>query len=497
MSSIADSSFLSPLPTQEPSDIESRKSRKRTALATWDHTRLPCNSEPEYKGKDRMFYCKYCENPSYGCQSSSSFRNHLSKKHDIDIQPESRQIEASSLLKLQDLYDKAAHSNQTQELDTQILKRVLNKKVINEALVSLVVVRSLPFRLVEWPEFHALCKAFNPQADREIISSHSELSKKIQISWLTHKDIMRKKLQSALSTIHLSLDIWTSPNKILFLGICSHFVECEREKLSKALLGLRPVTSHSAESQFDALLPVLRDYGITRNLGSIIGDNHPANDKLCRTISTFLLEEEKIHWDPIHHRIRCIGHIINLAVQSFLFPDSIEEIDGDSDEEEEEEIKTTRKATYRKMGPHGKLHNIVVHIHGSEARTREFKSLAERTIPRDNSTRWNSWYQMLKVAIEKAAATDSYTKRFYEALQDDFLTPQDWETLRMISNFLHPFYRATLETEGDCATIDRVLFTMDILIKHYENSLVSCIIFKLLKFRSNLMQHLFESDSYL
>ena len=122
MSSFADSSVLSPLPTQEPSDIESRKSRRRTALETWDHTRPSHDPEPEYKGKDRMFYCKYCENPPYGCQSTSSFRNHLSKKHDIDIQPESRKIEASSLLKLQDLYDKAAHSNQSQELDAQILK---------------------------------------------------------------------------------------------------------------------------------------------------------------------------------------------------------------------------------------------------------------------------------------------------------------------------------------------------------------------------------------
>ena len=59
--------------------------------------------------------------------------------------------------------------------------------------------------------------------------------------------------------------------------------------------------SHSADSQFDVLLPVLRDYGIIRNLGSTIGDNHPSNDKLCRTISTFLLREEEICWDPIHH----------------------------------------------------------------------------------------------------------------------------------------------------------------------------------------------------
>ena len=295
MSFIADSSFLSSLSTQESLNIESRKSRKHTVLATWNHTYLSCNSESEYKRKDWMFYCKYCENSSYRCQSSSLFQNHLFKKHDIDIQSESCQIEVFSLLKLQDLYDKTAYSNQIQELNTQILKKVLNKKIINEILISLVVVQSLFFHLVEWSEFHALCKAFNSQTDHKIISSHSELSKKIQISWLTHKNIMWKKLQSALSTIHLSLDIWISSNKILFLEICSHFVECEKEKLFKTFLELQSVISHSAESQFDALFSVLQDYEITQNLESIISNNHSVNDKFCHTISIFLLEKKKIH----------------------------------------------------------------------------------------------------------------------------------------------------------------------------------------------------------
>jgi hypothetical protein len=61
---------------------------------------------------------------------------------------------------------------------------------------------------------------------------------------------------------------------------------------------------------------------------------------------------------------------------------------------------------------------------------------------------------MLKVAIEKESAIDSYSKTWYDDLQNDFLTPQDWETLRSVLSFLKPFYRATKETEGDLATID-------------------------------------------
>jgi hypothetical protein len=53
---------------------------------------------------------------------------------------------------------------------------------------------------------------------------------------------------------------------------------------------------------------------------------------------------------------------------------------------------------------------------------------------------------MLKVAIEKESAVDSYSKTWYDDLQNDFLSPQDWETLRSVLSFLQPFYRATKET---------------------------------------------------
>jgi len=82
-----------------------------------------------------------------------------------------------------------------------------------------------------------------------------------------------------LSNIRLSVDIWTSPNNLLLLAICAHFVDGDN-KLVKALLGLREVENHSGEAQFIALLPVLQDYGIVRNIGAIVADNATTNDTL-------------------------------------------------------------------------------------------------------------------------------------------------------------------------------------------------------------------------
>ena len=78
---------------------------------------------------------------------------------------------------------------------------------------------------------------------------------------------------------------------------------------------------------------------------------------------------------------------------------------------------------------------------------------------------------MLTVAIEKASEIDSYSKLHIKPLEDDYLSPQDWVQLRMILDFLRPFYRATKATEGDAATIDRILFMMDVLIQHFKRAL--------------------------
>jgi hypothetical protein len=53
-----------------------------------------------------------------------------------------------------------------------------------------------------------------------------------------------------------------------------------------------------------------------------------------------------------------------------------------------------------KMGVIGKLYNIIIHIRSSAGRTQEFKDLTSRIILIDNCTRWNSWNNILKVALD-------------------------------------------------------------------------------------------------
>jgi hypothetical protein len=237
------------------------------------------------------------------------------------------------------------------------------------------------------------------------------------------------------------------------------------------------VAGHSGDDQFDVLLPLLQDYDIVRKLGAIVGDNSGTNDTLCRAIEAYLKREEgDLQWSAKQWRVRCMGHVINLTVQGFLFHNSISPEELESyDELEERDLRDIEevKQKFRLLGPLGQLHNIIVDIRSSTNRTAEFLALATRMVPLDNRTRWNSWYNSLVVANKLAAAIDTYTKDHWTDLKDDFITPGDWTKLRMIEEFLEPFYTATLRLEGHKATLENVLFTMDVIIKYFKDSLVS------------------------
>ena len=319
---------------------------------------------------------------------------------------------------------------ETEEFDIEVLEACLDTTVITEALISLIVVRNLSYALVEWPEFHTLCQVLNCASKGKITTSHSGVANKVKEAWGKHKDVVRRALQSALSHIHISLDIWTSPNQYLLLAIYTHFTTYS-QKRQKALLALKKVPGHSGDDQFSILLPVLEDYGIVQKLGAIIADNAPSNNTLCVAIQDYWDQELSLDWDAEYMRIRCIGHIINLIVQAFLFSGivKIEELESYNEQEQEGGIEATDdevvRVQFRLLGPLGKGHNIVVHIRKSAGRTAEFKELAGRMVPMDNRTRWNSWYKMLKVLLEVRPAIEKYCQDYEDELEEDILSHQE------------------------------------------------------------------------
>jgi hypothetical protein len=457
------------------------------------YSRKPEENEDPRQGNGALwYYCTFCPistNKPSRFASTTGLRNHVTRHHPDKVVGRDRTQDQALIIRLSELYNEARARNMTQQIEEEVLKASIQKRAIVKALIDLIVVRSLSLSIVEWPEFQVFCRTLNPQFDlfkfESIVTpllgiprSHSTLRSWIETEYRIQKDVVRKTLQSAKSLIHISLDVWTSPNLYLLLGVCSHFINIESVRQT-VTLGLRPVSGHAGEIQFnEGLLPILQEFGIARQLGTIVGDNASTNDTLCRTISNFLKKEfpRDPEWIARQQRIRCMGHMINLVVQAFLFPnkDELVELETYDDQEEldkeiEEQSRAERKSKIRTiLGPLGKLHNIVVHIRSSPQRTAAFEKEAGRRIPLDNRTRWNSWFNMLNAVFENTQGIpnhiDQYCSEHSEQLSSDELSSNEWTQLRTIHQYLTPFAEVTLRAEGRTASLDVILDCLDLCL---------------------------------
>jgi hypothetical protein len=221
---------------------------------------------------------------------------------------------------------------------------------------------------------------------------------------------------------------------------------------------------HSGENMAEAIMEFIREFGIASKVGYFMMDNATNMNTMIDKVSDDLEHEFDVFYDPLPHRLRCFGHIINLAVMEFLIgkrPPTTDSYHGPSDEEVEQ---------WRKRGAIGKLHNIVVYITWTPQRLQTFTRLTDGLrLRRDNDTRWNSWYGMVEWVLRpkiRQAITVFCAQE--PALQDDVLTPADWITLAETHKFLEPFYDATIANEGMGISISDVLPAIDYLLHHIE-----------------------------
>ena len=161
-------------------------------------------------------------------------------------------------------------------------------------LVLLVCRRKLPFNIVTWPEFRQFCLTLNPSIESCLISSRSTLVAHITKVYTFYRDQLQVKLQNAKSSIHLSADLWTSPNRTSFLGVHGQWVD-ERYTLQNMLIALPECTiSHSGPQQASYIIELIRSFDIGRNIGFFTADNVGSNDTCLRAVSTALKDEYEV-----------------------------------------------------------------------------------------------------------------------------------------------------------------------------------------------------------
>jgi hypothetical protein len=160
-----------------------------------------------------------------------------------------------------------------------------------EALVLLVCRRKLPFNIVTWPEFRDFCLTLNPSIASNLISSRSTLVAHITKVYNFYRAELEVKLQNAKSLVHISADLWTSPNRISFLGVHGQWVD-ENYILRNMLIALPECQfSHSGPQQGIYIMEMIKHFDLSNRIGYFTSDNASSNGTCLEAISSALDDE--------------------------------------------------------------------------------------------------------------------------------------------------------------------------------------------------------------
>jgi hypothetical protein len=398
------------------------------------------------------------------------------KEHSIDLSPILPATRKKMVMTIEKSFQ-GQKERQTMTDDVkerQILKDILDQRRIRETLIHLIVRRSLPQTITEWPEFIAFCASLNYEATETVARSHKSIHRYIEKSFFKHRTEVREAILKARSRIHLCTDTWTSPHRKEFQAINAHYVD-EHGRLQKALIALPELhKGHSGSECAEQIMVALGTFGVEHQLGAITSDNASAMTAMTEQLESMLRLRKGIEWSATTNRLRCLGHVLNLAVQAFLFA------------RDNEAVEYASQVAQRSHQP---LHETVGELSASEGqgwcampalqKLREFtailrnlrhynafKTLAKGIIPMPNETRWNSWGTMINAALRMRASVNEYIDN--NDLEHVQITLHDWRVLEETSQFLEPFQEATKACEGDQTTLDQMLTSLDIIIAHFK-----------------------------
>lgn len=363
---------------------------------------------------DTIWACKICDTAKkvshFRVVATTGARKHLREQHKIHEEDP----EVISLPRAQSVMT---------QLQVAGVKRAFHAKdeaeEYRQLILSCILDLNLSFRIIEKPQFRELLQRSTPAMVAQVIPrSHNTVAGWVDTEYHQWESGLKVALRAAQSRIHISFDLWQSPDTQSYISVESYFV-CRRGLRRVRILAFeRVIGSHAGENQAEYLIKIFKRFDIldASILGYFVGDNATSNDTCIRAILPKLYpsysNQERKALEELY-RLRCLGHIINLAAKAFIEGSDFLEFPDERDEARELRLLEE----WRKKGPIGKLHNVCHFIRRSPKRKDRFEEFSKGTFNRstceaivgpllaedftglnviaDNSTRWNSIFLMV------------------------------------------------------------------------------------------------------
>ena len=347
-----------PLSTPGPESSISQTQRAQRERTSWIHKH--CYSKI-YNSID-YWVCNQCGKRYFVSGGTKAMAGHLTKRQrlhpKLDSVAQRRDKNGTAMHAAVLRYGEITQEGKKEQKARQrkeILAQEIDKATLEYLYIHWTITQNISINQVTHQPFRAFLEFINPAANQLLPRSPETIT---QHAWALReegKQRLRHILASAISDIHITCDMWSSPNHLGLLPVVAHFTSWKLQLQNVTLALVEIEGKYSGSNQSSAVLKVLDDFGIRSKLGYFMMDNVNANEDLVLHVAS-VLTADGIQYNPQHRRLRCNGHVINLVVQAFLFGEKVS--DYDTDPEEYTIPSDNELAHLRRLGSLGKLHKI-------------------------------------------------------------------------------------------------------------------------------------------
>ncbi len=306
-------------------------------------------------------------------------------------------------------------------------------------MIRCIVSNNLPFSIVEDNDWQLML--LKAGCTTIPLRSSSVCATRIASKFQVEKEQLIKVLNNTQS-VGISLDVWTSPNRVAFLGIIAHFISIEFTYQEIVIEFGKLTGAHSGENMAKHVADVLIEYGCESKLVAVTGDNAANIESLASQLSD-LLPHSKFKES---YYVGCLNHILSLTCNTFFKHLNFGTIVETQEYLDKNERKM--KSEHTVLSAPAKIRSLAVYVKRSPQRMDEWREccmrcrLSERFIRYDVATRWNSTFRMLKDAVELKVVVNYFVKR--SGIDCLMMTDDDWQLLDHVICVLEVFDAFTI-----------------------------------------------------
>ena len=157
----------------------------------------------------------------------------------------------------------------------------------------MVIAANLPFRTLEHPQFHHLLNLLRPK-------THIPTPTTIRRSIHEYRKEVHQKLRKALpkdTFLHLTIDCWTSSNKLAFMGTTLHYID-QNWKMCQFIVRFQYLGGevHSINYLRNKLSQLIREFEITNRVLAVVLDNASVNVALAKHFRPMCSAPTRTRW---------------------------------------------------------------------------------------------------------------------------------------------------------------------------------------------------------